>query len=73
MFDLLPSDNSICPKVNEMDGEVETFELMSAQKVLENIVARRIQIEFSSRADGLFHPTWALHSRYKSTLYNYML
>ena len=50
MFDLLPSDNSICPKVNEMDGEVETFELMSAQKVSENIVAGEFK---SSSALGM--------------------
>ncbi|THV03339.1 hypothetical protein K435DRAFT_852002 [Dendrothele bispora CBS 962.96] len=43
LFDLeLPGDNSIQPKVTvsaEEGGEVESFELMSAQEVLDNIAA----------------------------------
>lgn len=35
-FDLpLPPDGSVCPKTNMADGEVESFELMDVQTVLE--------------------------------------
>lgn len=40
LYDLpLPSNNSVRPATNEEDGEVESFELMAAQEVLENLVA----------------------------------
>ncbi|ETW75841.1 hypothetical protein HETIRDRAFT_23707, partial [Heterobasidion irregulare TC 32-1] len=49
LFDLpLPSDGSVRPKVNTADGEVEEFELMDAQTVLDNLVT------------GVFKPSSAL-------------
>lgn len=49
LFDLpLPSDQSIRPLTNVADGEVESFELMDLDTVLENLV------------QGLFKPSSAL-------------
>ncbi|THH11461.1 hypothetical protein EW146_g8038 [Bondarzewia mesenterica] len=49
LFDLpLPSDGSLRPRVNAEDGEVENFELMDAQTVLDNLLA------------GVFKPSSAL-------------
>lgn len=49
LFDLLlPSDGSVQPQINAADGEVEGFELMDTQTVLENLLA------------GAFKPSSAL-------------
>ena len=49
LYDLpLPSDSSIRPQVNTADGEVESFELMDVDTVLQNLV------------DGVFKPSSAM-------------
>lgn len=49
LFDLLlPSDGSIRPRTNIADGEVESFELMDIETILQNLM------------DGVFKPSSAL-------------
>ncbi|EGO03597.1 hypothetical protein SERLA73DRAFT_83686 [Serpula lacrymans var. lacrymans S7.3] len=49
LFDLpLPADGSVFPRTNVADGEVESFELMDVQMVLENLM------------EGMFKPSSAL-------------
>lgn len=49
LFDLpLPADGSVRPRTNVADGEVESFELMNVQTILENLL------------EGMFKPSSAL-------------